>query len=276
MSQTLGYGSCYYPGGKWAAEFLPCDPTANVSLCCPSGWTCMSDLLCVMTQPNTANNTYPIGTTYRGTCTNPLWDDQACGDFCTNDPVNNNDGLLIACGNNKFCCAPDFNQGLCNCNSDKGTFSVSSGVAQTIIGVAGLPTVVPSFTPASSNTPTTSSVAPPLATNAGASQEKLTDKMPFKVGLGVALGVVLCLLLIIGCTLLVRRRLRKKTRDTDRAAFNAAPRPESPPLVGKYIPQRLKPPGLSDGSGDTQNPPVETLEMNLYQAGMESAPRFRH
>ena len=121
-------------------------------------------------------------------------------------------------------------------------------------------------------TPTTSAVA----SSSAAPQEKLTDKTSFKVGLGVALGVVLCLLLIVVCALLVRRRLRKKTRDNDRAAFNAAPRPEAPPLVGKYIPQRLKSPGLSDGSGGTQDPLVETLEMNPYQAGMEGASRLRH
>jgi len=69
---------------------------------------------------------------------------------CTDDPVNDDSGQLIACGNNVFCCAPDAQRGLCNCTTNAGTFSLSSAVAQTIIGVTGLqftqtPTVAPSF-----------------------------------------------------------------------------------------------------------------------------------
>lgn len=74
--------ACYYPGGMWAAGFYPCDPTAVTSLCCPQGWTCMSDGRCLVTSPGTANATNPVGTSYRGTCTNPQWDAAKCGNFC--------------------------------------------------------------------------------------------------------------------------------------------------------------------------------------------------
>jgi hypothetical protein len=164
--------SCYYPGEMWAPDFYPCDPNADISLCCPLGWTCMSDGRCLVTYPETADTTYPIGTSYRGTCTSSRWDRSKCGNFClggslprswiplpcfqpctnrvADNPVNDNSGRLVACGNNKFCCAPDVNRGTCNCTTDSGTFSLSGGAAQTVIGVAGLqwtqtPTVSPSF-----------------------------------------------------------------------------------------------------------------------------------
>ena len=56
----------------------------------------------------------------------------------TEDPVNDNDGSVIPCGNNKFCCAPDTDRGLCDCNTGDGVFSIEDGTAQTIIGVSGL------------------------------------------------------------------------------------------------------------------------------------------
>lgn len=73
---------CYLPGGSLAANQLPCDPFAMTAQCCPTGWTCFSNNLCVVTDPQVVSSQIPIGTASRGSCTNPLWNNTACGDFC--------------------------------------------------------------------------------------------------------------------------------------------------------------------------------------------------
>ena len=74
---------CYYPGGEdRALQQIPCDPYAYTTLCCPLGWTCFSNNLCVVTDETAVGSAYPVGTALRGTCTNPSWNDTACGGFC--------------------------------------------------------------------------------------------------------------------------------------------------------------------------------------------------
>ncbi|KAF2454367.1 hypothetical protein BDY21DRAFT_374254 [Lineolata rhizophorae] len=105
---------CYFPGGQWAEDFYPCDIYAYpTTLCCPSGWTCFDDALCIITDEAASNSSFPMGTTYRGTCTNPEWDNDVCGDFCLNNPVSDNGGALVQCSSNTFCCAPDIEDGAC-------------------------------------------------------------------------------------------------------------------------------------------------------------------
>lgn len=87
MSRTASaqppLGSCYYPNGQWASNQYPCYSYRYISFCCPSGWSCYSNQLCVVTDPDTANSSYPIGTTAQGTCTNPQKDTGSCGGFCS-------------------------------------------------------------------------------------------------------------------------------------------------------------------------------------------------
>jgi hypothetical protein len=90
---TPALTQCYYPGppvtgGTLAANFTPCDPFAFTSLCCPSGWTCFSNNLCVVTDPNVDVGS-PLGTAIRGACTNPQWNTTACGDFCRSKNLHN-------------------------------------------------------------------------------------------------------------------------------------------------------------------------------------------
>ena len=56
----------------------------------------------------------------------------------TDDPVNNNDGTVLSCGNHKWCCQPSAAAKTCDCGTGDGTFSIQAGVAHTIIGVTGL------------------------------------------------------------------------------------------------------------------------------------------
>lgn len=80
---------CYYPGGDSIAfDQVPCVNYVPSSVCCPTGWTCFSNTLCVATDPGVVNDTVPLGTSIRGTCTNPNWaseGDAACGNFCLSE-----------------------------------------------------------------------------------------------------------------------------------------------------------------------------------------------
>lgn len=80
-------GECYFPGvpPAYAAGYLPCDKYAVTSVCCMAGWTCFDNKLCIATDPGIVNGSddgVELGTVMRGTCTNPEWDGEACGDFC--------------------------------------------------------------------------------------------------------------------------------------------------------------------------------------------------
>jgi hypothetical protein len=73
---------CYFPSNETAVGYFPCDPNAYIVQCCPTGWTCYSNGLCAITDPATANATAPVGTSIRGTCTDPKWVNSICGEYC--------------------------------------------------------------------------------------------------------------------------------------------------------------------------------------------------
>ncbi|OIW25214.1 hypothetical protein CONLIGDRAFT_691002 [Coniochaeta ligniaria NRRL 30616] len=138
---------CYDPKGIRAPGYYPCDPTAYITTCCPQGWTCFSNSLCVVTTHSNAFPNLTLGDVVRGTCTNPLWANEICGDYCLEKDDANAKGDIAACGGNRFCCGHDFDDGTCDCSSDGGAFTVKPGRAQTILGVSdtsftGSPTYV--------------------------------------------------------------------------------------------------------------------------------------
>ena len=59
----------------------------------------------------------------------------------SDDPISANNGSVQACGDGNegnWCCTPAVEDGTCDCQSGKGTFSIEQGIAQTIVGVFGL------------------------------------------------------------------------------------------------------------------------------------------
>lgn len=74
---------CYFPGGEFAPGYFACQAfNAPVSSCCPAGWTCFSNALCIAT---TESNSFPnltLGAVQRGACTNPQWNNNICGSAC--------------------------------------------------------------------------------------------------------------------------------------------------------------------------------------------------
>ncbi|WYZ42442.1 hypothetical protein EsH8_VI_000141 [Colletotrichum jinshuiense] len=72
---------CFFPGGVQALD-VPCDPKAEVSMCCGSVNACLSNGLCKL--EDTSNNT---GIAYaRGTCSDPTWQSPICPQNCVLNP----------------------------------------------------------------------------------------------------------------------------------------------------------------------------------------------
>lgn len=59
--------SCYYDVGSPANDF-PCDPAANVSICCGGSYYCAEDFYCIIR----------VGSWGVGSCTDKRWQDPAC------------------------------------------------------------------------------------------------------------------------------------------------------------------------------------------------------
>lgn len=68
---------CYFANGDLAEGYHACDVKSPVSSCCPSGYTCSSNALCVLTAPDLAPDTVS-----RGACTEPRWNGNSCGGNC--------------------------------------------------------------------------------------------------------------------------------------------------------------------------------------------------
>lgn len=82
----------------------------------------------------------------------------------------NADGDLVACGNDRFCCAGDYDDGSCDCSGDGDSFYVEPGLGQTIIGVSwttftGSPSYLVTATSFSSESSQASSASATSATS---------------------------------------------------------------------------------------------------------------
>ena len=64
--------TCYYPDGSPDVAIKPCDSSADVSTCCRSTDSCLSNNLCFSTGLNVV---------YRRGCTDPTWNSSSCPRF---------------------------------------------------------------------------------------------------------------------------------------------------------------------------------------------------
>ncbi|KAK0743801.1 hypothetical protein B0T18DRAFT_294079, partial [Schizothecium vesticola] len=148
LSRADPNAPCYLPSSGpavLAPGFFPCIPYNDpVGACCPAGWTCFSNALCIATTPSASFPNQTYGAVMRAACTNPKWDNSACGSFCLDDDT---DGELIACtpfsppggggqASATFCCKSDFDAGRCACDPPRNAFTLATGVVQTIIQVS--------------------------------------------------------------------------------------------------------------------------------------------
>ncbi|KAG6361731.1 hypothetical protein INS49_009959 [Diaporthe citri] len=122
---------CYFANGDQAEGYHTCDVKSPVSSCCPSGYTCSGNALCVLTTPSSLGQPDSApGTVSRGACTEPRWNGNSCGGNCLDSedatggagchPVG--DG-----GGERDCCAGGNAPGSCIC---------SSNVAEVTLGEA--------------------------------------------------------------------------------------------------------------------------------------------
>lgn len=72
---------CYFANGDPAKGYHTCDVKSPVSSCCPPGYTCSSNELCVLISPTSLEQPAP-GTVSRGACTEPRWNGNSCGGNC--------------------------------------------------------------------------------------------------------------------------------------------------------------------------------------------------
>ena len=149
------------------------------------------------------------------------------------DPENKK-GELAACGDDRFCCAADFNSGKCDCSDRVGPFIISAGLPQTIIQVSdttftGSPSLSiastrpsttrlsitgtgttatttndPSSTASlasgqtSSSDPTTAPAAPPVASSKGDDDSDSGSGMSTGLKIGLGVGIPVAVLAVAG------------------------------------------------------------------------------
>jgi hypothetical protein len=247
---------CYFPSGSPALEYYACDATAFVTTCCPLGWTCYSNSLCVVTTPSASYLNLTLGAAKRGACTNPLWNNAICGNICLDGGETSGD--LAACGGDRFCCSEDYASGDCDCSPSGSAFTISSGVYQSIVGlpstrITGTPSysLVSSLaTPSTANsssvataTPTTKASASSAASATAANPSPTTTEVSSSsdssharnLGLGLGLGFGLSVFLaLVGWVIYVKL---VRPRQKDRKIYQEdehPPRPVEPPLRNPY------------------------------------------
>ncbi|KAK1759583.1 hypothetical protein QBC47DRAFT_357433 [Echria macrotheca] len=160
LAQADPRATCYYPDQTVAGGFYPCIAyDAAYSACCPAGWSCFSNALCIATTPSPTYPNLTYGAVQRAACTAPQWANNVCGSICLDK--DNNNGHLIYCGIDRFCCEHDFNTGKCSCDANGNATVIRPGVFQTIIFVSdatftGTPSISIATTSANVR-PTTSS-----------------------------------------------------------------------------------------------------------------------
>ena len=71
---------CYRLDGSINNDDFPCNPSADHSICCGSGWACLENGLCQNTLHS--NSELPEGTNWLGTCTDISWNSTECLNKC--------------------------------------------------------------------------------------------------------------------------------------------------------------------------------------------------
>ncbi len=80
---TASSGTCYFPAGNIAEGNVPCNPDADVSVCCAGQSKCLANGLCLVETDDGLQGTLNTGVEFaRGACTDPEWG-EGCFQHCT-------------------------------------------------------------------------------------------------------------------------------------------------------------------------------------------------
>lgn len=85
LQQRQELPACYSPSGELNDGFYACNTTAQVSRCCPAGYTCFGSALCVLVVEPPEQKPLDLVTVTAtvvrepGACTDPEWDGENCG-----------------------------------------------------------------------------------------------------------------------------------------------------------------------------------------------------
>ncbi|KAK2797824.1 hypothetical protein FQN50_009068 [Emmonsiellopsis sp. PD_5] len=220
---------CYTPDGSISND-MPCNPAAEVSVCCEDTFVCTENKLCQPMDWYNGTDGDPLQL-IRGTCTDKTWESPECPGRCIAESPGGGEWVMrCGSGSEEYCCS----DASCCKNGGKrynlGNSSMSAIAGQQVL------TTTQSSRPTSTSTSmsiTTSTLTDPTptaletdGTSPGASTNSHSKTIAIGVGVGAGCGVV-----ILGCLLFLFWRKRKRGRD---AAAQAA-RVADPTAHGSYM-----------------------------------------
>ncbi|KAI0976243.1 hypothetical protein F4678DRAFT_416467 [Xylaria arbuscula] len=212
------HATCYDTSGNEKDTFLPCNPSAEVSVCCSTSDYCLDNGLCL---DAAGDNIFTV----QG-CTSRTWD-APCKQYCPDLPPTTNwyQDLTLCKTNDResgeYCCGQDAS--CCNNTASYITIPLFASVYRG--------------TDATSVSTTTS--ATPSSLSSGAPSQKTNDNsrtLGLSLGLGLGLGLLAPVLAFVGWELRKRNAILKtKHLDETSKYYQAQPYehegiPYSPPL----------------------------------------------
>ncbi|KAF2230724.1 hypothetical protein EV356DRAFT_536096 [Viridothelium virens] len=206
--------ACYYPDGSINSGDEPCDPDAEVSMCCSNTKQCLTNGLCALI--DAASNT-DINFA-RGTCTDETWQSEICPQHCRidQDSAHNKSAYNFGdagvqvweCGPGQGYtepadyCRESEGEGLRCCSTSTAVFHLEAASWGNPSSTSATPTATATESNATSSTssrpllaPTTIGNATPTPTlslpNAGSDRGSLNTGGRIGVGIGTTLSVLL-------------------------------------------------------------------------------------
>ncbi|KAI9809815.1 MAG: hypothetical protein M1825_000248 [Sarcosagium campestre] len=195
--------TCYWPDGSIASDNIPCDPTAEVTSCCPNDGrsVCLSNGLCFF---------LPDGTIDRFSCTDQGWG-EGCSDRCIAKdsiyyPLNGHADLFQCMQDAKYCCGADTT---CCTNGD-GFFLANSNIT-------GPPSLIKSLTPNTTDADSANRTTTITTTTVSSSTSSSAREAAIGAGVGGPLGIAL-----IGALFLLWRERRARRREMANVRYSGA------------------------------------------------------
>ena len=154
--------NCYYPDGTVEPTHIACNASAEHSLCCGPGSSCLTNSLC-LSQWDTSINT--------GTCTDRNWTDPSCFQQCP-PSLENDHGIhtLYRCNNDYWCCSTGGNTTSC-CDDGNIDFITLKNIGQVMGGtgfVAGFTIAAVALLQTSASIAASSALSTPSALSSAA------------------------------------------------------------------------------------------------------------